>query len=147
MSISFGKNVISCGPASQIGRDVRREGKLDADTYPGTIGTFDSDTGVFKPGNSGNLNVLDCDFLSGLTAQQVVKAGQKAVAIIAKTRLFLNCILDKNLSVKVDYPLYVTTEGFVTNIKPAEGNAEVFGYAAEAMTTSDTTKLVAVHLA
>lgn len=145
MATQYGKNLIDVSHESVSVRIARVEGKLSAAAMPGTIGTLDT-TKTFVPGSTGDLYVLDRNFLYGRTAQDEVAIGDFAAFIPCNKGRYFNVLLDKGLDVKPSYALYVGDNGLVTNVAPKDG-APVFAYAQESVVTTDAPKLVAAHIA
>ena len=145
MPVRYGKNDIAVGHASNHERITRKEGELSAASMPGTVGHFDENL-RFVPSNTGDLAVLDRDFLSGKTAQDAIPGGQYICAIPCKPKLFLNVLMDKGLDVKYGYAMYINEAGLATNVAPADGG-KIFGYAEESVVTSDAPKLIVIHIA
>lgn len=145
MPVRYGKNLIVVGSPSSTSRAVREEGNLSVASMPGTVGRFDENQN-FIPGNTGDLYILDRDFLRGKTAQEEIPEGQHICAVSNKPKLFLNCLMEKGLDIRIRYEVYVTDQGLITNVKPSE-TAKVFGHAAESVVTTDTHKLIVIHIA
>lgn len=144
MPVQYGKNLIDISHESASTRIARVEGKLSANAMPGTVGTLNADR-VFVPGGTGDLYVLDRNFLYGRTAQDEVGVKEFSAFIPCNTGRYFNVLLDKGLDVKFGYALYVADSGMVTNVEPKAG-APVFAYAQESVVTTDAPKLVAAHI-
>lgn len=136
----YGKNVIFCAPAQNLEQALRKESQVAAALKPGSVVSLDGD-GKFAAGAGDVSYVLDLDHLGHQSVGDAYEADDRATAFSPEPRVILNVRVAASETIAEDAPLWAVSDGTVTAVDPT--GTEVFGYAAEAVTTT-AEQLVAV---
>lgn len=139
--MAFGKNVIFCAPAQNLEEPIRKEAATAAVLTPGSVVSLDGD-GKFAAGADDFGYVLDKDHLGQGAVDADYASGDLATAYQPTSGLVLNVQGKASDAFTEDAPVYVTATGTVTVTQAAD--EPVFGYAAEAITTTADAPLVAI---